>query len=213
MFDHKNISKRTSHISMRKFILNKSRELFGVQGYQNTTMNKIARACNFEKSNLYYYFPNKESILYEIYLYDINYMISKHKRHEKDFENDPVRCLQLFISNQIRLSLRWKKTTDMMSDFELRNLSREKRKEIINLRDILETMLCNIITKGIEAGIFKKVDVKIVAFSIFSMIIRTRVWYSPRGRLSKDKIASIISSFVLDGLLKDRSVDVKTLTR
>jgi hypothetical protein len=48
-------------------------------------------------------------------------------------------------------------------------------------------------------------DVKVVSYCIASMIIRTRLWFSERGRLSKHKISEIMVELVLSGLIRDKS--------
>lgn len=47
-------------------ILNTAFELFCQKGYYKTSTNEIARAANISIGNLYFYFPNKETIFLEI---------------------------------------------------------------------------------------------------------------------------------------------------
>lgn len=47
-------------------ILNTALELFCQKGYYKTSTNEIARAANISIGNLYFYFPNKETIFLEI---------------------------------------------------------------------------------------------------------------------------------------------------
>lgn len=47
-------------------ILNTALELFCQKGYYKTSTNEIARAANISIGNLYFYYPNKETIFLEI---------------------------------------------------------------------------------------------------------------------------------------------------
>lgn len=50
----------------REKILDTSLELFCKKGYYQVSTNEIARAANISIGNLYFYFPNKETIFMEI---------------------------------------------------------------------------------------------------------------------------------------------------
>src|SRR5690554_1562443 len=52
---------------VREAILKAAFELFTTQGYNATTMTKIARAANMTVANLYVYFDSKLLLFYEIY--------------------------------------------------------------------------------------------------------------------------------------------------
>ncbi len=43
-------------------ILKKSRNLFTVQGFQNTSISQVIAATDVKKGNLYYHFPSKEAL-------------------------------------------------------------------------------------------------------------------------------------------------------
>ena len=98
----------------------------------------------------------------------------------------------------------------MLFDEELRSLLPAHRKEIIAYRDHYDRILRKIIRRGINAGDFAEVDEKLIGYSIASMIVRTRVWFRPRGRLSIQEIADIIFKFALNGLRGSRGLQNQT---
>ncbi len=49
-------------------------------------------------------------------------------------------------------------------------------------------------------GVFKEMDVNISAYAIASTIMRLRVWYKPKGRLSKNEIITSLWEFSLRAL-------------
>ncbi len=51
---------------MRQRILDAANQLFYENGYQNTAMRQIAKACEIQQSLLYYYYPNKGELAREI---------------------------------------------------------------------------------------------------------------------------------------------------
>ena len=46
----------------REHILKKSRKLFTLHGFQNTSINEVIAATKVKKGNLYYHFPSKEEL-------------------------------------------------------------------------------------------------------------------------------------------------------
>lgn len=51
----------------RKIITEKAIELFKENGYENTSVTDICKACNITKGTFYYHFPNKDEITFEFY--------------------------------------------------------------------------------------------------------------------------------------------------
>lgn len=50
-------------------LIQKSLIVFKINGYSKTSISKLAEACNIEKAHFYYYFKNKEDLMYEVLSY------------------------------------------------------------------------------------------------------------------------------------------------
>jgi TetR/AcrR family transcriptional regulator len=59
---------RTKEDAIRDFILQKSEDLFVRNGYEKTSMDKIARACDLSKPTLYNYFKGKNDLFMGIHV-------------------------------------------------------------------------------------------------------------------------------------------------
>jgi AcrR family transcriptional regulator len=55
-------------IDQRSKIYQKASDLFLAKGYDATSLAMIAKRLGMSKANLYYYFPSKEGLLYQIHL-------------------------------------------------------------------------------------------------------------------------------------------------
>jgi len=53
--------------AMREFIMDHSEALFTQYGYKNTSMDRIAEACEISKPTLYTYFNSKSSLFFELF--------------------------------------------------------------------------------------------------------------------------------------------------
>lgn len=183
----------------RQLILDKARMLFWAQGYDKTSVRDLARACDFEVSNIYNYFKSKEQILYHILIDETDRVISTLQHLEKDEITRPTEVLRQFVRSQLHIVLA-SGQTGLLQDIGLRSLSPAHRKRIIQQRDRFDSILRRIIDKGIATGDFREIDVKIIGMCIVSLITRSRIWFSPLGRLSIDEIADIAVDFILNGL-------------
>jgi TetR/AcrR family transcriptional regulator, cholesterol catabolism regulator len=188
------------------FIMQVARELIWEKGYDKTSMKDIAHACSFEPSNTYNYFHSKEHLLYEILREETGEMVSQLKQLETDETTSPVDQLRTIISSHIELTLGGRRPSGLTFDVSLKNLTPAHRKKIIALRDKYEGILRIVIRRGIKSGDFIEIDEKMLGVMIISMIVRSRIWFSPRGRMSRGEIADFILKLVLNGMSvrKDR---------
>ncbi|MCL2766934.1 MAG: TetR/AcrR family transcriptional regulator [Peptococcaceae bacterium] len=190
---------------MKSLILEKAGLLFWQKGYNNTSMKDIANACECKPANFYNYFSGKEDILYEVVKDITEKSISSIRHLADDEETNPMEQLRIFIKNHFNLHINLEQTSVMLSDTGIRHLSQEHRDEIIRMRDIYENTLLRIIRRGKEAGIFASyIDEKIISYNIPSMIIRSSIWYSAKGRLSLEEVSEIMFDFTLHGI-RDRT--------
>lgn len=193
------------NLRQRDRILEKASALFWVNGYEKTSIKDIARSCSFEASNIYNYFSSKEQILYEILQEETERVInSTIKLLDESHVKSPSEQIQILIKNQLNLLLRRRRSSGMLFDVEFRSLLPKHRRKIVELRDAYENMLRRIIRAGIDSGDFAPIDINMACLIISSMILRVRLWYSPKGRLSPSEIADFIYQFALKGLNSDR---------
>jgi TetR/AcrR family transcriptional regulator, cholesterol catabolism regulator len=186
--------------SNRDLIIAEASMLFWKKGYTETSMKDISRACGFRPANIYNFFACKESILYEILHEEMTEILLPIKYLEDDASVHPSLALRLVIENLLKLTLSAKRVSKLLFDVGLKNLSPAHQKSIIKLRDDFDRIAIAIIRRGKKAGTFADVDEKLAVFSIASMIVRARLWYSPKGRNTVDEIVTFIYNFTLRGL-------------
>lgn len=187
--------------TQRGLIIAKSSILFWEKGYTETSMRDIAGACGFRPANIYNFFKSKESILFEILSQELLEIVSPIRYLRDDRSTSPVEALRFMIENHVKLTLGEKSSSKLLFDVGLKNLTPANRKKIIRLRDEYDGIGEAIVRRGQRAGVFAKdMDEKIAVFSIGSIIARSRIWYSPKGRYSVDEIIDLMFTFALRGL-------------
>jgi len=191
--------------SPNRKILDISRTLFWRKGYISTSMRDIAAAYGCKPANIYNFFPNKEEILFEVLREEMEEILSPIKHLEEDDGTSPVEQLRLVIGSHLRLTLSYRRSAKLLFDVALDNLSRAKRKKIVDLRDTYDRIIRKILNRGMEIGCFRKINAKIAGFMLASMITRTRLWYHPKKGVSVEELADFIFEFAINGLKAEQA--------
>ncbi|MBP7737600.1 MAG: TetR family transcriptional regulator [Spirochaetes bacterium] len=195
------MAERKNRTTQQELIIAESSRLFWEKGYAETSMKDIAAACGFRPANIYNFFDSKETILFEILYQEMMDIVSPIRYLRDDEAVDPVEALRLMIENHVKLTLGEKSSSKLLFDVGLKNLTPANRKKIIRLRDDYDAIGAAIVRRGKKAGLFARdIDDKIAVFSIGSIIARSRIWYSPKGRYSVDEIIELMFRFALRGL-------------
>ena len=181
-------------------MLDKARRLFWKKGYNATSMRDIALAYGCKPANIYNFFTNKEEILYEVLLEEMEQIIDPIKHLEEDDSTNPIEQLRLVIESHVKITLSYRRSARLLFDVALGSLSVSNRKKIIDLRDTYDRIIRKVIRRGKDMGNFSEMDEKLAGFIIASMITRTRIWFHPEKGASVSEVADFIFEFALNGL-------------
>jgi len=181
-------------------ILDKAGALFWKRGYHSTSMRDIASACSCKAANIYNYFAGKEDILFEVTRDIHERAVASIKYLENDDTTSPVEQLRSLVKSHFGLLVRMKRSSILISDTGLKDLSPEHRKVIVQLRDIYDEIMRKVIKRGIAHGDFAVKDEKVITYLTSSVILRSTIWFSPKGRLSADEVGELMFDFVYRGI-------------
>ncbi len=182
-------------------ILRCAAEAFRRNGFSATTMDEIARRLHMTKGNLYYYFKSKEEIIYVCQDYSLDLLLARLEE-VRSSGAPPDEQLHRLIREQVGIILDELKASAMHADFQM--LSRRRLTKIIQKRDRYERGLREIIREGMERGIFRKGDPKLLGFAILGAINWTVRWFSPQGPLSAQEIGEAFAEYLVRGLRADQ---------
>jgi len=194
------MSEEKERKSQQKLILSKSSSLFWEKGYAETSMKDIAGECGFRAANIYNFFENKETILFEILHQEMEEILASIRFLKDNQEIDPCNGLKLVIDNHLRLTLGEKRNSKLLFDSGLNNLSVRNRKKIIKLRDEYDRICISVVEAGVEQGVFSCDNARLAVYCIASMIARSRIWFTPEGQFSVDSIIDFMYDFSLKAL-------------
>ncbi|MBY7144274.1 TetR family transcriptional regulator [Virgibacillus sp. NKC19-3] len=197
------MSLREQKIAKKKEdILRMAISVLSEKGYDGTTMEEIAAKLLMTKGSVYYYFQDKQNLLYQSHIMLL----------ERSMENvESVRCQNLAVQERLRQAMvvHIEYIIVERSGFEMmikpeRYFSEPQIETIFKLRDDYGKCFDQLILEGIEADIFESVDVKIVRNIILGAMNWVTQWYSDDGRQDKTEIAEDIAYYLLHILLKKK---------
>ncbi len=178
-------------------ILKSAAAAFRRRGYHGASVDEIASALQMTKGNLYYYFKNKEEILYACHDYSLSLILDllEQIRARPIPADEQVRQL---VTAFVRLILDELHGTALTLD--LHALSPSLLKKIITRRDRFDEGLRAILKEGMDDGLFAPGDPKLLAFAIMGAVNWIPRWFDPAGSASSDKIAGVFSDYLIAGL-------------
>lgn len=179
-------------------ILLTAANLFLQKGYERTTIEDITNAVGINKAMLYYYFPDKQNVLFEIMNSSIGPMLAQSRAIER-LKVSPKKKLELLVHKHL-IRFTDQKAVPSVSHAELRNLSPRLRKQSIAKRDKYEGIFRNVIKDSIKAGEFRSVDVNLAAATLLGLLNSVTLWYRSDGRYSMEEIATRIVDMLYSGI-------------
>lgn len=185
----------------REEIIQSALSIISEKGYHATTMEDIAAKLLMTKGSVYYYFKDKQDLVYE---------------SQKMLLEQSIKNIEEILIEELPIVEKLEKTMVVHIEYliaERTGFTMGARPEQIfegeQLRDILELRtrysryIDGLITEGIESGYFQHVDTKIVRNIILGAMNYVIDWYSPKGSKNKEELATTISNYLLRILIKD----------
>ncbi|HEY6867591.1 MAG TPA: TetR/AcrR family transcriptional regulator [Candidatus Eisenbacteria bacterium] len=201
---------RPRYQARRDQILNIAVSAFRQRGYAGTSMQDIGRALERTKGSLYYYFPDKEAILYRCHERALDHILAVARAARRE-SRGPAATLRQLVERHVAIMVTEFHGTALA--LEVGALTGRRLEEVVRRRDRYERMLRDVIAHGVRSGAFRVVDAKVVAFAILGAINWIAQWYRPAGGLDAEAIGSSFADLFLRGLESPRRTHRRTTRR
>lgn len=178
-------------------ILKSAAAAFRRRGYHGASVDEIASALEMTKGNLYYYFRNKEEILYACHDYSLDILLGLMEQVRGDTRgpDDQLRHLILAFIHIILDELQGTALT-----LDLQALSPVLLRRVIAKRDRFDQGMRAIIQQGIDDGLFAPGDPKMIEFAIMGAVNWITKWFDPAGPMTSDQIGQAFADYLVGGL-------------
>lgn len=195
------MSLRAQKVAKKKQeILRSAAAVLADKGYQGTTMEEVAAKLLMTKGSMYYYFKNKDDLLYHCHQMIMELSLEQIK---EVFNSDlnPVEKLRNAIKGHILLATS-EKSMFMVMDKPNQHFSDIQLQEVLELRKSYSHYFDKIIHQGIESQVFEQVDVRMVRMIILGALNWIQEWYDQSGPQSAEKISNAYAGYLLKMVVK-----------
>jgi TetR/AcrR family transcriptional regulator, cholesterol catabolism regulator len=178
-------------------ILKSAAKAFRKLGYHGATVEQIAAALHMKKGNLYYYFKNKEDILFACHQYSLDRLTHLLDEIERSGASADEKLRQLIVAF-VHTILDELHGTALFLDLEA--LSPSHLKAVIVRRDHFDRGVRTLLEEGMAAGTFGRGNPKLLAFALFGAVNWIPRWFNPAGPATSQEIADHFADFLIAGL-------------
>ena len=190
------------HASTRIDILKSAAKAFRKLGYHGATVEQIAAALHMKKGNLYYYFRNKEEILFACHQYSLDRLTALLDEVQHGHLTPEVKLRRLIVAF-VHTIVDELHGTALFLDLEA--LTPAHLKAVIARRDTFERGVRQVLEEGMANGTFAGGDPKLLAFALFGAVNWIPRWFNPAGPKSSQEIADRFADYLIAGLTPERS--------
>jgi AcrR family transcriptional regulator len=163
-------------------ILKSAAKAFRRLGYHGATCENIAAALRMKKGNLYYYYKNKEEILFACHQYSLDRLLQLLDEVERSGVA-PAQKLRTLIVAFVHTILDELHGTALILELEA-----------------LSPAHLKVLEEGIADGSFSPADVKLRSFALLGAVNWIPRWFNPAGPATSSEIADRFADYLIAGL-------------
>lgn len=181
----------------KQAVIAEASRAFGRHGYKNVSLDEIAAALNVTKPALYYYFKNKQELVYECH--ELAMELGDRVLSESiAAERTGYGRIAAFIRNYISMLTDEMGAPAILQDFS--GMSAVHQKKIILRRRKFNQELRQVLEGGVQDGSIAPCNSKMAVFWFMGAVSSIPHWLRSDGDLSSSEVAEIFTDFLAQGI-------------
>jgi AcrR family transcriptional regulator len=184
-------------LERRLAILRAAAGVFRDRGYEGASMDEIAERLDMAKGNLYYYFKNKQELLFFCQDHSLDRLIEAAREIESLAAREDEKLRRLVVEHVVCVL---DELDGASAHTEFHVLPDELRARLLAKRDAYESRVRALVAAGIKTGVFASVDAKMATLALLGALNAAPRWYRPGGPRSAEAIGEQFAALFLDGL-------------
>lgn len=165
------------------------------KGYQKTTLDQVAAALFMTKGSVYYYFQNKQDLLYQCFLLLLNESISNIEEVVQRPLPSTEKLHQAMVVH-ITYVLGERNKFELLSQ-EDSYFTEHQLHHIHRMRNDYEQLFDHLLEEGVNDQSFDSVSVKMVRNLILGAMNWMIEWYDDEGEKSLQDFAETAATYLL----------------
>ena len=187
----------------KKKILDAAFNVFVRNGFKDTTMSHIVNESGLSKGAIYHYYSSKKGLFLALIDYWESYFFKNiiNKDLSKDNPDELLRDITLDVIKAFKSSKHV-----FLAELEFWSLSNhdlDVRQKTTKLYAKLIDLFKTIISKGVNAGLYKKIDLDVASLSVMTAL-QGVIWFSifDKSDISAEKYLNDVIEFIIHGFKK-----------
>lgn len=175
-------------------------------GYARASIDEIADQMGATKGRVYHYYRSKADILMDIHRHVLEMMFDAVQA-ERDAAGNPVEALRAMARRHALIvmeNLAFTRVTLLSTtDLFVNEKQQDFVSDIAKIRRNYEMLFVATLERGMETGVFRQTDAKLLAKPLLGSLNWTTMWYIDREQTTDEgraKIADIIVDYILEGV-------------
>lgn len=187
------------HDEKRSQILLAAAKVFATEGYDRSSMTRLAEECGISKANIYHYYPSKEALLFDIL--DSHLKALRDRIVELDLAGMTAEQQLREVVREIMLAYEGYDYKHRIQMNEMALLPDEQQKHLRDHQRDLVRFLSDIIAHVAPAQ-FEGDPGKLrsATMAVFGMLNWYFTWAEGAGPAQREDYAGVVSDMVLNGL-------------
>ncbi len=182
----------------RHEVFNASVSLFLEKGFQETTMQEIARAARMGKSTLYDYFKTKDEVLVS-FVEDAIFDLAERAKQIAGQDLPAAEKLRQVLRAHLAYLIENREFYTRLT-FEVQRLGLESQRRIQIQRHAYQDLICRLIEDAIREGTFRPVNPLLAARAILGLV--TPVVYTNRPTGTPEQMMDEALDIFYRGVIK-----------
>ncbi|MER5305954.1 TetR/AcrR family transcriptional regulator [Streptomyces lasiicapitis] len=184
----------------REELLRIAADVFAEQGYNATTVRKIADAAGMLAGSLYYHFDSKESMLEEILR---TFLTELWDGYDSVLSAPlgPRETLEALVTESFREIDRHRSAVAIYQKESKHLVAQTRFEYLVESQQRFEKAWLTTLERGVTDGVFRAdLDIRLAYRFVRDTVWVAASWYRPGGGHSPEEIARQYLSMVLDGI-------------
>ncbi len=170
-------------------------KIMNEKGYQRATMEEIAAELQMTKGSLYYYFKNKEDLIFQCHELVLEQAIGELREvFHNGISNEEI--LRQMIAVHIKYAVLEKEAFNMIIKPD-ETFSTDQLHPILNKRNEYASWFDRVIIAGIDCGEFSIKESKMARMLLLGSLNWIQQWYKKDGENSLLELQNIYSDYLL----------------
>lgn len=192
----------------RKEIIAAAATLFFADGYDTTSIERVAESIGCTKGRIYHYYDSKADILFDVHR-EVMELNIKEMASAVEGIDDPLQRFSAMlhahtnlIMNHLPMQAVWAQGVERHVRGRTTPQQRELIARLIGLRDIYENLFIDAIDKGIKSGQLRAANPRHVAKIVLGGLNWMTLWYRPREKDTQEdrnRLADSLIGVILEG--------------